>query len=87
MPRVANPPRTGAVSAAECKGWEDAAINWVNQQNPAVVLVASGPDLSNALSPAELTAGYAATIKALQGLTPLCVALVGRKSDFESGDK
>ena len=67
MPRVANPPRTGAVSAAECKEWEDAAINWANQQNPAVVLVASGPDLSESMTPAELTAGYAATVKELQG--------------------
>jgi len=66
MPRVANPPRTGAVSAAECKGWEDAAINWINQQNPAVVFVASGPDLSEAVTPDELTAGYAATLDELK---------------------
>jgi len=67
MPRVEHPTHTGSVSAAECKEWEDSAVNWVNQQNPAVVLVASGPDLSDQVSPAELASGYAATLKELQG--------------------
>jgi hypothetical protein len=67
MPRVENPTHTGSVSAAECKEWEDAAINWVNQQNAAVVLVASGPDLSDQVNAAELNAGYAAALKELQG--------------------
>jgi SGNH domain (fused to AT3 domains) len=59
-------------SAVECKNWEDAAINWVNQQNPAMVLVSSGPDLNQdwklngkTLTPAELTKGYAAALKEL----------------------
>ena len=59
-------------AAVECKTWEDAAINWVNQQNPAVVLVASGPDLNSewklngkTLTPAELTTGYAAALQEL----------------------
>jgi hypothetical protein len=59
-------------SAVECKNWEDAAINWVNQQNPAVVLVSSGPDLNDewklngkTLTPAELTTGYAAALQEL----------------------
>jgi hypothetical protein len=68
MPRVEDPAigRTG-LSAADCKEWEDAAINWVNQQNPGVVLVASGPDLNDKVSPADLVAGWAATLKELQG--------------------
>ena len=66
MPRVEHP-AGGGTSEEECKGWKDAAINWVNQQNPAVVLVASGPDLPDVgVTPALLTTGYAATLKELQ---------------------
>jgi hypothetical protein len=67
MLRVANPPRTGAVSAAECKDWQDAAVNWVQQQNPALVFVAGGPDLAGSLSPTEVTTGWVAALKELQG--------------------
>lgn len=63
---------SGSDSAVECKNWEDAAITWVNQQNPAVVLVASGPDLiedwkpnGKSLTAPELTKGYAAALKEL----------------------
>ena len=66
MPRVEHP-AGGGTSEEECKAWKDAAINWVNQQNPAVVLVASGPDLPDVgVTPALLTTGYAATLKELQ---------------------
>src|SRR5581483_7895333 len=74
MVRVDNPNTAANVSGAECKQWEDAAINWVNQQNPAVVIVSGGPDLNSdwkpngkALTSAELTTGYAAALKELQG--------------------
>jgi hypothetical protein len=67
MPRVANPTHRGSVSAAECNEWKDGAIGWANQQNPKVVVVASGTNLSNSVSAAELPAGYAATLKELQG--------------------
>ena len=71
MVKVDDPSKSDA--AVECNNWEDAAINWANQQNPAVVLVSSGPDLNSdwkpngkALTPAELTTGYAAALKLLQ---------------------
>lgn len=70
MVKVDGPSKSDA--AVACNNWEDAAINWVNQQNPAVVLVSSGPDLqghwklNRSLTPAELTTGYAAALKVLQ---------------------
>jgi hypothetical protein len=74
MVRVANQTSASSDSATECKQWEDAAIDWMNQQNPAVVLLPVGPDLNNDwkingrnLTPAELTTGYAAVLKELQG--------------------
>jgi hypothetical protein len=66
MPRLEHP-AGGGTSEDECKAWKDAAVNWVKEQNPAVVVVASGPDLSGRdLSPAELTTAYTATLKELQ---------------------
>jgi hypothetical protein len=66
MPRVEHP-AGGGTSEEECIAWKDAALNWVKQQNPAVVLVASGPDLPDVgVTPAILTTGYAATLKELQ---------------------
>jgi hypothetical protein len=74
MVRLEDQTNTRSDSATECKAWEDAAINWMNQQHPAVVLLPVGPDLNNdwktngrTLSPAELTTGYAAALKELQG--------------------
>jgi hypothetical protein len=58
---------TGATDA-QCKEWMNAAIDWVNQQNPAAVLVASGHQKSeNKVSDADDAAGYAAVVKKLQG--------------------
>jgi hypothetical protein len=50
----------------QCRQWKDVAIDWLNQQNPAVVLIASEHPHSNRYTDAQYAAGYAATIKRLQ---------------------
>jgi hypothetical protein len=67
MPAVEFPSAEGGVTDAQCRAWRKAAIDWVNHQNPAVVLVVSGGHLVKNISDAEYAAGYAETLKQMQG--------------------
>jgi hypothetical protein len=50
-----------------CRAWQDAAGDWVNQQNPAVVLAATGDGADIKVSDAaDYAAGYAAALKKMQ---------------------
>ncbi len=65
MSRIANTRLRDSGGEVDCGGWKTAAINWVNQQKPAVVLVAGGPDMVAGLNAADITAGYGATLAKL----------------------
>jgi hypothetical protein len=52
---------------SRCRAWQDAAGDWVNQHNPAVVLAATGDGADIKVSDgADYAAGYAAALKKLQ---------------------
>lgn len=63
MPDVVYETTAWGVTDEECRVWRNAAINWTNQQNPDVVLVASGH-----AEPVSgiYTKGYVATLKKLE---------------------
>jgi hypothetical protein len=50
----------------QCREWINAAIDWINQQNPAVVVVASEHPHNNVYSDEQYAAGYAGVLKQLQ---------------------
>jgi hypothetical protein len=66
MPLVNWTISTDNASPAECLEWENAAVDWTNQQNAAAVLVASGPDHEDTLSSAAIATGYAALLKKME---------------------
>jgi hypothetical protein len=51
----------------QCREWKHAAIDWLNQQDPAVVLVASAFHYGSGMKDAEAAAAYAAVLKQMQG--------------------
>jgi hypothetical protein len=53
------------VTDAQCREWKNAATDWMKQQNPAIVLVASGNHTG--ISAADYTDGYATLLKNMQG--------------------
>jgi hypothetical protein len=63
MADVVFPTASGGYTDQDCKAWKSAAIDWVNHQNPAAVLVASA--YSEAISPDKYSDGYARTLKTL----------------------
>lgn len=62
MPEVPFETTKNGVTDEECRAWRAAAINWANEQDPAVVLVASG--YAEPVS-GIYTKGYVATLKKL----------------------
>ena len=65
MPMVTFETTQAGVTDAQCREWKNAAIEWLKQHNPALVLVASGHHTG--IKDAEYTAGYAATLTQMQG--------------------
>jgi hypothetical protein len=64
MPLVTFPP-TAEMTDDKCRDWKTKAIDWVNQQNPAAVLFASGYHIAN-VSDGDYTSGYVDVIKKVQ---------------------
>jgi SGNH domain (fused to AT3 domains) len=52
------------ITDAQCREWKNAAIDWLNGQDPAVVVVASGNHTG--FNDADYAAGYAAVLKQMQ---------------------
>lgn len=66
MPDVTFPTTSAGVTDEDCRAWKDAAINWVNQQKPSVVLVASGYSNGfNTLTVDDYVEGYVANLRKL----------------------
>jgi hypothetical protein len=71
MPLVKFPTASDGTTDAQCREWKSAAIDWINQEKAAVVLVSSGYHNSKYasaadVSDADMTDGYAAVLKQLQ---------------------
>lgn len=62
MPDLTYPESVGYTDQ-QCRDWKKAAIDWVNQQKPAVVVVASG--YAAQYEPPEYIDGYVKTLQAL----------------------
>jgi peptidoglycan/LPS O-acetylase OafA/YrhL len=65
MPMVTFETTREGLTDAQCREWKNAAIDWTNHQNPAVVLVASGNH--EGIDDADYATGYANLLKQLQG--------------------
>jgi peptidoglycan/LPS O-acetylase OafA/YrhL len=64
MPMTTFETTNEGVTDAQCREWKNAAIDWLNRQDPAVVLVASGNHTG--VDDADYAAGYATVLKQMQ---------------------
>jgi hypothetical protein len=55
------------LTETQCRTWQAAAIDWLNQQNPAVVLISTGDGPDDAVStPDDYAAGYVPVVEQMR---------------------